>query len=237
MLLSEIFDQLTYSEFASLSLGNTLDNNNGIPAGSYPKVVSYVNAAITELHKRFMLREGELKIQLSEDKEYYRLVAANSISEDAINGFILDSAENKFIEDIIKIELIKDADGEEVALNDAQASYSAFIPTHNTLKIPDATEGDIWTVVYRQSLPKIVIEDGFDPEKVEVDLPDYLLKALVYYAASRAYMSMKTLETGVNEANMYLSRYENACNEVVALGLINDPNLEEVNLFKEQGWA
>ncbi len=71
MLLSDLFDQLTYGELSQLEYGGV--DNEGILLENYKRVVPHVNLALTELHKRFLIREEEVTIRCYDHIETYIL--------------------------------------------------------------------------------------------------------------------------------------------------------------------
>ena len=71
MLLSEIFEQLTYGELSQINLGGKDDG--GIASSDYPAVVAHINMALTELFKRFPLRLKEIQLQTYSTLTTYQL--------------------------------------------------------------------------------------------------------------------------------------------------------------------
>lgn len=71
MLLSELFDQLTYGELSSLFMGGV--DCTGIQSESYPQVVSYVNMGLLAIYTRFPVHLQEVVIKLKDEVQIYYL--------------------------------------------------------------------------------------------------------------------------------------------------------------------
>lgn len=226
MKLQEIFDQLSGGEFSQLSIGG--EDAGAINANNYSKVVNHVNLGLTALYKRFTLKEGRLDLQMQEGQFKYTLS-----SKYAVNGkrsqetvrYILDTVDEPFEDDIIKIEKVLDESGIELGLNDASDLLSVFTPSALVLQLPTNPAEDKHlvvqklTVVYRANHPKLVVGIGyFDPARIDVQLPDTHLEALLYHVASRVNNPIG-MTNEFNAGNNYYAKYENACQELESRGL------------------
>ena len=55
MLLSDLFEQLTYGELSQLEYSGVDDE--GFTVNDYKRVIPHINLGLAELHKRFLIRE------------------------------------------------------------------------------------------------------------------------------------------------------------------------------------
>jgi len=235
MLLSDFFEQLTYGEFSQLYLGGTEDDT-GILAENYPKVISHINLGLTELHKRFPLKLEEVQIQ------QYAAISSYVLEEDYTvsvgtqgTKYILDAA-NPFTNTVLRIEKVYDDIEEEYyLLNDDQDEDSLTTTAFNTIKVPTPLNTNTMTVTYRSTHDKIVVA-GLVPSTTELGIPDSLIESLIYYVASRAHSSLATLDTGVNEGNVYLAKFEASIAKVTELSLITNVNRSNRKIWNN-GWA
>ena len=207
MLLSDIFGQLTYGELAQLSIGDS----EPVAIANYPKLVSHVNLALTDLHTRLPLYFREAIIQEYEEIEIYYLrsiyAATNTASTEPIK-YITDTVYNPFTDDVLKIEQVFSEDGVEYPINDEMELYSVFTPSFDAVQIPFNDSNNAFSVMYRANHPKITIGTSFDPSTETVNLPLACVSALQYFVASRMFASMG--EAGIQESNNYILKYENA---------------------------
>src|SRR5690625_3224463 len=104
MKLIEIFNQLTYGELSQLHIGG--EEVGEIRPQDYMAIVPHINLGLTALHKRFLIREGRLRIELQPGMYTYVLHSEHAVSHRASRKtrYILDSADQPFNDDIIKVE-------------------------------------------------------------------------------------------------------------------------------------
>lgn len=248
MKLSEIFTQLTAGELSQLSIGGSADGK--IAETSYPKIIPHVNLALTALYKRFPLKEGVLTINLQPGRTTYPLsiayAVANRRSRETVR-YIKDSATEPFIEDVLKIERVYADSGKEMGLNDESDPYACFTPTATTLRVPasvvlrasslpDELKTNNLRVVYRANHPLIVMGlAGFDPERVDVELPYSHLEPLLYYIASRVH-NPTGMTNEFHAGNNYQAKYENSCLELEMKNLRIDQGSQNTRL-ERAGWV
>lgn len=235
MLLSEFFDQLTYGEFAQLSIGG--EPKGEISPSDYPRMISHVNAALTRLHTRFLIREDEVIIQQYDHITQYYLrpeYAQSNVASLETYKYIIDSAESPFLDNVLRIERAYEEDGEEIVLNQASDERSVFTPRYDTIQIPHANSANAISVVYRGNHPKIDLATT-DPSTVEIFIPPSFIEALGFYVASRMYAPMGTTEQG-NESTSYYARYEAACQTLERYGMLNADNSANTKL-EMNGWV
>ena len=130
MLLQDIFDQLTYGEMSQLSMAGP--NTHGIQVQDYPKIIPHINLALTELHKRFNLKESEVVIQQFDEIQTYTLelkYAQTSIPDVVLPGYVspvprhylMDSVYQPFQNDVLRINAVFNELGEELFVNQEDA--------------------------------------------------------------------------------------------------------------------
>ena len=140
MLLSEVFDQLTYGELAQVNIGGA--EGTGITTENYPAMIAHVNLGLTSLYKRFLIKEGVLHITRMPHLKTYVLNSRYQEGNRTVretNQYI-QASNPAFMDDILKVERVYDELGVEHGLNDNGDERSITTPTYNSIVIPDCSE-------------------------------------------------------------------------------------------------
>jgi len=201
MKLSEIYDQLAYGELRQVVLGTGAlpGFEPGMPTDRAKQVFPFVVSGLTELHKRFKLREAQVAVPLVEGQADYPL------------DLTLDLMQIEQVTGIV--------DGEEyvIPLNEA-VRYGIRTTAYNRLLVPTDPEEAPWlkettqlVVTYRADHPPIDINiANAAPLVTEILLPATYVEPLLYYIASRVTSSFGA--TGeFHESGNYAAKFEQAC--------------------------
>jgi hypothetical protein len=248
MKMKEIFDQLTYGELSQLSIGGM--EAGAITEANFEKILPHVNLGLTALYKRFPLKEGRVRIALQPGWFSYPISSKYAMSNPRYpdyTKFIQDSAQNKFTDDILKIEKVYVSKGTELPLNDESDPYSVFTPSAAVLRVPGVLltpptnfpEELVTTtldIVYRANHPLLGNALNFlDLGFAEVELPYTHLEPLLLFIASRVHTPTgMTNET--NMGNTYAAKYEAACQEIETRNLRVD-NFSQPDKILRNGWV
>ena len=222
MLLSEIFEQLSYGELAQLNLNGASDTP-GISDANYSRVIASVNMGLTELHKRFLLKEREIELVVTPGMTMYSLASLNDlIKVERIYAFV----EDEFVE----LDLNNTAQAYNLP------EYGARTTDYETLFISPDLKATVLKVIYRATHPQIVKEVGyFDPADVTVSLPYTHLEALLYYVASRIHNPIG-MNQQFHDGNNFAAKFEQACLQLMDQSLKVDQHLDNCRLVRN-GWA
>lgn len=220
MKLSEIFNHLRFGEFARLHIGGREDN--GIEQECYPEVITHINLALTEVHKRLPIKMKEVIVQQYDHIQNYRLSSefaqSNTTSTQPIK-YIEDSQYEPFEDDVLRVERIINELGEDLFVNDPAQYWSVYVPETTLIQVPAPVSDNVMSVIYRANHRQIPI-DITDPDQVEIELSHSHLEPLLYYIGSRIYATQPTLD-GVNEGNNYLAKFERSIQTIERLNLVN----------------
>lgn len=249
MTLQEIFDQITYGELSQLSIGG--EAAGVINENNYARIIPHINLALTALYKRFPLKTNRLTLNFVTDKIEYPLhskyVIENTRSQEAVK-YLNQNPNEKFQDDILKVEEIKTDLDESIVINDGLDEYSILTPTATILRIPIDIVNQIidlpnWLkttqlqIVYRANHPKIVIGNGlFDPTRITIQLPESHLEPLLLFIAARMLTPLGTGQLEGFSSTTFIARYEAACASINQLGLKIDQG-SQVERFREKGWC
>lgn len=247
MKLSEIFTQLTHGELSQISFGG--GEAGEINEKNYEKVVSHINLGMLALYKRFSLKERTLLLVLQPGRYTYPLHSAycqsNPRSKEAVK--YIQDAGDPFLDDILKVEQVRSASGQEFGLNDSEDLYAIKTPSagvlrvpasvvEQSLSIPEKFRTSTLEVTYRASHRVIdTSAASFDPLTYDVELPYTHLEPLLLYVASRVNNPMG-MTNEFHAGNSYAAKYEQACL------LLEDQNLQvdqdsQPDRITRNGWV
>lgn len=233
MTLQDIFDQLIYGELSQLAL----TEDNELNANDRQKLIPHIKLGLTELHKRFLLRERNVKVNMVTDQLTYVLHSdyAESNSK-AVSPYLADTSD-PFTDDVLKIERIFNDEDEEMILNKPDNEYSIRTTSPTTMLIPvqDPTTEYV-TVYYRADHPTIDQYAYLQPaNKVTINLPPGYLEPLLYYVASRV-MNPIGLTPEFHEGNNYYAKFEAAVQRLKDINLDIDTEHENTK-FTNRGFV
>lgn len=175
--LQTILDQLQNGEYKLTSL---VDRKfDSIQPSKYNSVITMVNAALTDIHNRFVVRNNALMLLITRDVRKYHLIGENALTANP-EGYITDTEESPFLDDVLKITGIMDLDGRPIPLNQIDqfqpdvhrwgqsrfghalgdgyidprhCNLSFHTPTHNVLLTPNRLDSGHVIVNYRANAP------------------------------------------------------------------------------------
>ena len=247
MLLSDLFDQLTYGELSQLEYGGVDDE--GITVDDYKRVIPHINLALTELHKRFLIREEEVTIRCYDHIETYildRKYAASNLESEEKYKYIHDTSFEPFQDNVLKIEKVFNEDGQELFLNEtdpyiinternlvSHRAWSINTPNFKTIQIPYPMKENALLVEYRADHERIVVQ-GLEPAKTDIKIPAYLLEPFLLYIASRVYSSLGG--DSAQEGMAYMAKFEASCKKIEELNLVNKEHAVNQRL-EAAGWV
>jgi len=241
MLLSNIFDNLTFGELGSLYMGG-LDDDGQIERKFFPQIINHINSGLDALYARFPIKTDQVVIKQYSHIERYildsRFAQTNKNSNEPIK-YIDDSEYEPFNDKVFLIEKVIDEGGEELFVNDEDHYWSVHIPAPNIVQIPFAEDENSCVVIYRSGLPRIYAhnpEDGkiIQPEKYYIDLPPAFLNILCLYIAGRQFGTLNDDQEGAT--NMYFQKYRAAAAEIEKQGLYNKNGRINMKL-DNAGWV
>ena len=99
--------------------------------------------------------------------------------------------------------------------------------------MPYPNDWNVVAIQYRAAHPRLVWDVADDPALIEVNIPESLYEALLYYVAHRA--SPQPIG-GVDGAMTFLQKYEQACQAVEKQGLHIQTEVANWR-FDNHGWV
>jgi hypothetical protein len=233
MLLEDLYQRLSYGELNNLSMG--ADGNGSVLESAQPRIVMYANEALVRLYTTFVLRTNSLILTPLEYVTHYHLKKRFAYSERAKGRedyyYIQDLDDEPFQEDVIKVLEVFDALGTMVPLNDSEQSHSIFTPQAQMLQIPHVWDGQVLSLLYQASHPRL---NQADPHSI-IDLPEVLHGALTSYIAHMVYSHMNTVESTA-KSQEHLAKFTSICTDVIEKDLVATSILQSNSLFRKRGW-
>lgn len=233
MNLNTLFEQLAYGELSQHRVGK----EGTIALADYPMLISHINHGLTLLHARLPLQHKELTLVQFKHITDYRLDPKYSVSAadpDVIDKYILDTVEEPFSDDLIRIQSVFDGAGCNIPLNDEYAPNSWFTPNPDTIQIPYPVDGNVAAIIYRANHIRIPT-DTVDAKSVNIELPTVLENALAAHVASRVFVSLGSVTSG-QLSSYYGKLYQAEVAQVERLNLLQSSESNSDIKFEKGGW-
>lgn len=205
MKVSSLIDFAVKGEITTLDVADISVDNVG-RQNNIDTLISYINLALLELYKKFILKRGKL------------------VLADITDG-IVTTLESDFMSIVIAVG--NDDDLTPVPLDDelvATLSVNQISPfeleIHKTTE--DTSEITEITIFYSRSP---VLLKG---EEDDVPINDQFITPILNYIAYKAYTPTDGVVQDSN--NIYYQRFEAACNVLTVKGLLAAPTVKNTNL-------
>jgi len=231
MDLERLYRRLALGELSNLSMaeGGFIDDEKK------PAIVLYANEALRRLHTKFLLKEDSLFVEMIAGRTRYPLQSLYARSNTDVSNtrprYINDTG-RPFTDDIIKVLSVRNRFGVEQPLNDPGKWHSVFTPQPTMLQIPDAADGHPLAIAYQAYHAPL----NFEEEDQAIDLPEFLMGALVSYISYKVFSTIGTQESNV-KAGEHLKTYESICIEAVEQDLVTSGATSGDIRFHNNGWV
>jgi len=217
MLLQEVFDQLACAELNNISVVD--QSTKMILPQEYGKVATAINAGLTQLHTRFLLRTGVLYVVLHKDREVYQLKTNRMIGEDGIatiDRYIRRTGD--FKDNLLKINSVFDDRGYELRINEKTRHLNVIESSYDTIQLVpgrhDCYYPGVLKIEYRQNHKMIpAFCDGLDPECYGLTLPRSHLWALCLFVAARMHIPVG-LQDATYSGNSFMALFNAECDRL-----------------------
>lgn len=238
IILKDLFDLLATGELSNLKLSQNLDGT--LSEEEYGKVINHINIGSVELHKRFNLSQREIILHVCPTQNEYHLKSNRIALLQNMNTrtYLEDRGNNDREINLIEVLNVFDESQTPLKMNDRHAIPYILQQAPDVLKITKLFTPRIFHISYQAYPSKIIINDDFNPESYEYDIPQSIIEPLLYYVAARVYKPMGSNDSTANsdKAAAYQQQYELACQKIALFGLDAQHNDDE-NTFERDGWA
>ena len=233
MKLGQLLSLLSYGELSNQILEPA--NRGTLTDMLTDQVLAYINTGLTDIYTRLPLLEKEVALEAQDEIHLYYLQKIYAVQDPTIMPvgmkYLQDTADDPFLEDVVRINAVYDELGSELPLNEPDVEGSLFTPKYDALQLPTPVTGAIYTVLFQAKHPEITGEDL----DAEIMLPPYLEGALRAYIGAKIYDSMNGPEHAARALSL-IAQYEAAMTQAQQLDLARTSQAFQNNKFDERGF-
>ena len=194
---------------------NNLYQFNMAKNEQFPAIINALNLELTQLYSRFP--------EISLYHLTRRYCRSNDESKE-LYKYILDTKDNPFLGDVLKIENAYTESGQHIVLNDNNNPRAWFTPSFDTIQIPNTTDIDTRiAIIGYKAKPEHIDPNTTDFEK-DIYIPSYLEEPMIYGITMRVAERLPT-QTGMQVVQMAQAKYKELCDNVDTLNLFHENNV------------
>ena len=206
---------------------NNLYQFNMAKNEQFPAIINALNLELTQLYSRFPVLEKEVAFRRFPEISMYHLTRRYCRSNDEskeLYKYILDTKDNPFLGDVLKIENAYTESGQHIVLNDNNNPRAWFTPSFDTIQIPNTTDIDTRiAIIGYKAKPEHIDPNTTDFEK-DIYIPSYLEEPMIYGVTMRVAERLPT-QTGMQVVQMAQAKYKELCDNVDTLNLFHENNV------------
>lgn len=206
---------------------NNLYQFNMAKNEQFPAIINALNLELTQLYSRYPVLEKDVAFRRFPEISLYHLTRKYCRSNDEskeLYKYILDTKDNPFLGDVLKIENAYTESGQHIVLNDNNNPRAWFTPSFDTIQIPNTTDIDTRiAIIGYKAKPEHIDPNTTDFEK-DIYIPSYLEEPMIYGITMRVAERLPT-QTGMQVVQMAQAKYKELCDNVDTLNLFHENNV------------
>lgn len=206
---------------------NNLYQFNMAKNEQFPAIINALNLELTQLYSRYPVLEKDVAFRRFPEISIYHLTRRYCRSNDEskeLYKYILDTKDNPFLGDVLKIENAYTESGQHIVLNDNNNPRAWFTPSFDTIQIPNTTDIDTRiAIIGYKAKPEHIDPNTTDFEK-DIYIPSYLEEPMIYGITMRVAERLPT-QTGMQVVQMAQAKYKELCDNVDTLNLFHENNV------------
>lgn len=206
---------------------NNLYQFNMAKNEQFPAIINALNLELTQLYSRYPVLEKDVAFRRFPQISIYHLTRRFCRSNDEskeLYKYILDTKDNPFLGDVLKIENAYTESGQHIVLNDNNNPRAWFTPSFDTIQIPNTTDIDTRiAIIGYKAKPEHIDPNTTDFEK-DIYIPSYLEEPMIYGITMRVAERLPT-QTGMQVVQMAQAKYKELCDNVDTLNLFHENNV------------
>ena len=218
MNLRQLIDHLVQNNLYQFNMAK----NEQIPA-----IINALNLELTQLYSRYPVLEKDVAFRRFPEISLYHLTRRYCRSNDEskeLYKYILDTKDNPFLGDVLKIENAYTESGQHIVLNDNNNPRAWFTPSFDTIQIPNTTDIDTRiAIIGYKAKPEHIDPNTTDFEK-DIYIPSYLEEPMIYGITMRVAERLPT-QTGMQVVQMAQAKSKELCDNVDTLNLFHENNV------------
>lgn len=206
---------------------NNLYQFNMAKNEQFPAIINALNLELTQLYSRYPVLEKDVAFRRFPEISLYHLTRRYCRSNDEskeLYKYILDTKDNPFLGDVLKIENAYTESGQHIVLNDNNNPRAWFTPSFDTIQIPNTTDIDTRiAIIGYKAKPEHIDPNTTDFEK-DIYIPSYLEEPMIYGITMRVAERLPT-QTGMQVVQMAQAKYKELCDNIDTLNLFHENNV------------
>lgn len=206
---------------------NNLYQFNMAKNEQFPAIINALNLELTQLYSRYPVLEKDVAFRRFPEISLYHLTRRYCRSNDEskeLYKYILDTHDNPFLGDVLKIENAYTESGQHIVLNDNNNPRAWFTPSFDTIQIPNTTDIDTRiAIIGYKAKPEHIDPNTTDFER-DIYIPSYLEEPMIYGITMRVAERLPT-QTGMQVVQMAQAKYKELCDNVDTLNLFHENNV------------
>lgn len=209
-------------ELSNLAMGK--DGIGEIREADQARLVQCVNDALKDMYSRMLLSERVLLLQSFDWKSNYHLRKEHAMMDPSTEmKYIIDTPQNKFTGDLVKVLSVCNEVGDQLPLNDSEQWASVFLPHFDVVQLTHPGFAQVFSVSY-QALHPVIESEGEGLLEQEIRIPTLLEDILRTRVAFGIFSAMSGQEFST-KAQQLESTYESKLSWIEQNNLIGDAGL------------
>lgn len=232
MRVADLFERLSYGELSNLSIG--MEGAGTIAEHDQPKVISFINAALSEIYSKFAHNRHYVKLNVSATRVLYQLRADDPAIE-TLDG-------DPFPNDVLKVLAVTREDDPTtlenetlgLKINARNSAQGVRIMGHDRIRVSAPKQGDVLLVEYRPMHTAVGV-GSIDLEE-EILIAPPLENALEMNVSARIFSGMNG-EGNMVKARELWARFNQACDMVDQEDLVSESETNEFDKLHDRGFV
>lgn len=234
MLLKDLFQDLALGELQ----GSPVVETGGFTVADMqvPKVIQAINQALEHFYSIYPLKEAQVIIEMIPEMYHYYVSSEFAMSNDSAKyKYVMDSKENPYEDDLLKVLEVRTLTGEPVSIDDTYARLGVKLPEFNCL-VPteELRKYEKVVVRYKAKHKRIPYDEPIDSRWI-VNIPASYSGALQAYIASNIYNALGGGEYA-QLGQFYFGKYKSLMEELMAVGFGSNQTLGINTGLYRGGW-
>ena len=239
MKTTDYIKQLARGTLRNTALA-VLSSGSASHQDEFAQVCSLIDDGLMRLYSRYVIKEKHVIVEMQPGVTFYHLKSMYSLTGAnpmlVPRPYIMDSVNEPFLDDVIRVLTVFDSAGNRRPLNDQSYANSIFTPQADVIQNMYPKDLEALGIAYQAKPVSVLVDSGGSwAEDTEFYLPDCLIPALSSYIAFLYLHGIGTAEA-VTLAMTHNRIYEDVCAEVDRMDLVNQ-SLSCTNVrFSSNGW-